>query len=405
MSHRNGNLLVALDAGSSKIRVLAAEVTEGALRYSGHAIVSSEGMHRGLIANLNPAIASINRAAIAAEQSAQVAIESLVVGIGGPHLRGVNSRSGIVLGSRMREITREDVRAATDRARSISLPADREILHLLPQQYILDEQPGIYDPIGMIGNRLEVNMHLVAASSSAVQSIVTCVNRAGIEVRDTIFEGLAAAEATLSADERELGICLLDVGAGSTEVIVYFEGAVQHTGVIPIGGDHFTNDLAVGLHVTPPEAEWIKCEYGHSVVTAVPSMNELELTGMPGHEPRIVRQRVLSEILEARARELFQMVRDNLRHGGVLEALGAGCVLTGGGARLGGMLDTAESMLRVPARIANPVPLSRMPAELAVPECSTLVGMLLYAHRTRVSRAAEDNSLRAKLRAIFAGSV
>lgn len=405
MSHRNSNLLVALDAGSSKIRVLVAELVEGALRYRGHAIVASAGMRRGLIADLNPATSVINQAAIAAEQSAQVAIESLVVGIGGPHLRGVNSRSGVALGSRMREITREDVRAATDRARSISLPPDREILHLLPQQYILDEQPGVYDPAGMIGNRLEVNMHLVVGSSSAVQSIVTCVNRAGIEVRDSVFEALAAAEATLSADERELGVCLLDIGAGSTEIIVFFEGAVQHTGVIPIGGDHFTNDLAVGLHVTPPEAEWLKCEYGHAVVTAVPVINELELTGMPGHEPRIVRQRLLSEILEARAREFFQMLRDNLRHGGVLEALGAGCVLTGGGARLGGMLDTAESMLRVPARVANPVPLSRMPADLAVPECSTLVGMLLYNHRTSMSRAAEDHSLRAKLRAIFAGSV
>ncbi len=405
MSHRNSNLIAVLDAGSSKIRVLVAEVIEGALRYRGHAIVPSAGMRRGLVANLGPAIEAVNQAAIAAEQSAQVAIESLVTGVGGPHLRGVNSRSGIVLGSRMREITREDVRAAIDRARSISLPADREILHLLPQQFILDDQPGIYDPVGMIGNRLEVNLHMVAASSSAVQSIVTCVNRAGIEVRDTVFEALASAESTLSADERELGICLLDIGAGSTEIIVFFEGAVQHTGVIPIGGDHFTNDLAVGLHVTPPEAEWIKCEYGHAVVTAVPVVNELELTGMPGHQPRIVRQRLLGEILEPRARELFQMVRDNLRHGGVLEALGAGCVLTGGGARLGGMLDTAESLLRVPARVANPVPLSRMPAPLAVPECATLVGMLLYAHRTSLVRAAEDHSLRAKLRAIFAGSV
>lgn len=405
MSHRDSNLLVALDAGSSKVRVLVAEVVEGALRYRGHAIVPAEGMRRGLIADLGPATAAINKAAIAAEQVSQVAIESLVIGVGGPHLRGVNSRSGIVLGSRMREITREDVRAANDRARSISLPSDREILHLLPQQYILDEQPGICDPVGMIGNRLEVNLHLVVASSSAVQSIVTCVNRAGIEVHDTVFEAVAAAESTLSADERELGVCLLDIGAGSTEIIVFFEGAVQHTGVIPIGGDHFTNDLAVGLHVTQPEAEWIKCEYGHAVVTAVPVVNELELTGMPGHQPRIVRQRLLSEILEPRAREFFQMVRDNLRHGGVLEALGAGCVLTGGGARLGGMLDTAESMLRVPARVATPVPLSRMPAELAVPECSALVGMLLYAHRTSQSRAAEDHSLRAKLRAIFAGSI
>jgi cell division protein FtsA len=187
--------------------------------------------------------------------------------------------------------------------------------------------------------------------------------------------------------------------------VVFFEGSVAHTSVIPIGGDHFTNDLAVGLHVSVQEAEWIKCQYGNAVVTSVSSSNEIELQGMPGHAPRTVRQRYVSEILEPRARELFHLLRDNLRQGGVLEALGAGCVLTGGGARLAGLLDNAESLLRVPARIGSPVPLSRMPEELVAPETATLVGMLLYAHRTSVTRAAEDQGLRAKLRAIFAGSL
>lgn len=305
----------------------------------------------------------------------------------------------------MREITREDVKAAMDRARSISLPHDREVMHLLPQQFVLDDQPGIHDPVGMVGSRLEVNLHISTCSASAIQSVVTCANKAGLEVTESVFEGIAAAEATISADERELGVCLIDIGASSTELIVFFEGSVAHTSVIPIGGDHFTNDLAVGLHVTPPEAEWVKCEYGQAVVTAVPQANEIELRGMPGFEPRMVRQRLVSEILEPRARELFHMLRDNLRQGGVLEALGTGCVLTGGGAKLPGMLDVAESLLRVPARIGLPVPLSRMPDELQQPECSVLIGTLLYSHRTSVTRAAEDYSLRAKLRAIFAGSL
>jgi cell division protein FtsA len=234
---------------------------------------------------------------------------------------------------------------------------------------------------------------------------VTCANKAGLEVTESVFEAIAAAEATISADERELGVCLIDIGAGSTELVVFFEGSVAHTAVVPIGGDHFTNDLAVGLHVSVEEAEWIKCNYGHAVVTAVPSGNEIELYGMPGHGPRTVRQRFVAEILEPRARELFHLLRDNLRQGGVLEALGAGCVLTGGGARLPGLLDTAESLLRTPARIGTPVALSRMPEELVDPENAVLTGMLLYAHRTSVSRAAEDQGLRAKLRAIFAGSV
>ena len=405
MSQKPDNLIAVLDAGSNKTRVLIAELNDGALRYRGHGIVDSRGTRKGVIAEIRPAVGSINQAATLAEDVAEATIERCVISIGGPHIRGLNSRGGISLGSRMREITREEVRAAVDRARSISLPPDREIIHLLPQQFILDEQPGIHDPIGMVGNRLEVNLHIATCSASAQQSIVTCANKAGLEVSETVFESIAAAEATLSADERELGVCLVDIGAGTSEIIVYFEGSVAHTSVIPIGGDHFTNDLAVGLHITPPEAEWIKCHYGNAVVTSVSQSAEIELTGMPGFEPRVVRQRLLCEILEPRARELFHMLRDNLRHGGVLEALGAGCVITGGGARLAGLLDVAESQLRVPARIGSPVPLSRMPSELAQPECATLIGTLLYTHRTSVMRAAEDHSLRAKLRAIFAGSL
>jgi cell division protein FtsA len=399
------NIIAVLDAGSSKVRVLIAEVYEGALRYRGHGIADAAGMRKGLVADLAPAAAAIDRAAVSAESSAQAVIERCVVAVGGPHIRGVNSRGGISLGTRLREITKEDVRAAVDRARSIAIPADREILHLLPQQFILDEQPGIHDPIGMIGNRLEVNLHIATSSSSVQQSIVTCANKAGLEITETVFEGIAAAEATLSADERELGVCLLDIGASTSELVVFFEGSVAHTSVVPIGGDHFTNDLAVGLHVSAPEAEWLKCNYGHAIVTSVSQLTEVELTGLPGYEPRTVRQRLISEILEPRARELFQMLRDNLRQGGVLEAMGAGCVITGGGAHLPGLLETAESLLRVPARLAAPVPLSRMPSEITAPEFSVLTGTLLYAHRTSVLRAAENQGLRAKLRAIFAGSV
>ena len=405
MSQKPDNLIAVLDAGSARTRFLVAELNDGALRYRGHGIVDSAGMRKGVIAELAPAVASINQAATQAEDRADATIEQCIISIGGPQIRGLNSRGGISLGTRLREITREDVRAAVDRARSISLPPDREIIHLLPQQFILDEQAGIHDPVGMVGNRLEVNLHIATCSASAQQSIVTCANKAGLEVTETVLESIAAAEATISADERELGVCLIDIGASTSELIVFFEGSVAHTSVIPIGGDHFSNDLAVGLHVTPPEAEWIKCQYGNAVVTSVSQLTEIELQGMPGFEPRVVRQRLIGEILEPRARELFHMLRDNLRQGGVLEALGAGCVLTGGGARLAGLLDVAESQLRVPARIGSPVPLSRMPQELAQPECATLIGTLLYTHRTSVMRAAEDHSLRAKLRAIFAGSL
>ncbi|HEY0785611.1 MAG TPA: cell division protein FtsA [Acidobacteriaceae bacterium] len=405
MSQRAEGHIAVLDAGSARTRMLIAELHDGALRYLGHGEAPAAGVRRGVISDLKPACASINQAAVTAEAVAQAVVEECVAGMGGPHIRGLNSEGGISLGSRMREITREDVRAAADRARAVSLGSDREMLHLLPRHFILDEQPGIHDPVGMVGHQLEVSLHLSTCSASAHQSLVTCANRAGLAVTETVYEGLAAAEASVPADERELGTCLIDIGAGSSELIVFFEGAVAYTAVIPIGGDHFTNDLAVGLRVSIPEAEWIKHVYGNVVVTSVSESNELDIVGMQGHEPRTVKQRLVSEILAFRARELFQLVRESLRQGGVLEALGAGCVLVGGGARLAGLLDVAESLLRAPARVGTPVPLSRMPQELVAPEYATLIGLLLYAHRTRQVRAQQDSSLRARLRTIFAGSI
>ncbi len=408
MTEKNDTLITVLDAGSSKSCVLVAEVHDGVLRYRGHGIEKSRGMRKGLIAELGPAADAINKAALTAERLTNFSIETTIVGVGGTHVQGINSRGGISMGSRMREITREEVRAAVDRARSVALPPDREILHLLPQEFILDDQAGIHDPIGMVGTKLEVNLHLSTCSGGVAQSVITCANRAGLEVVDTVYEGIASAEAVLSADERELGVCLADIGASTTELAVFFEGSVAHTAVLPIGGDHFTNDLAVGLHVSTEEAEQLKLEYGNCVVTSVPSLNEVEVgrslpTGGSG-TPRLVRQRYLAEILEPRARELFTMLRDNLRQGGVLEALGTGCVLTGGGAKLLGLLDVAESLLRTPARVGSPVPLSRMPHELATPEFSTVIGMLLYTHRTQVRRANEELGLKQKLKSLFVGS-
>ncbi|MEG9433111.1 cell division protein FtsA [Terriglobus sp. ADX1] len=408
MKEKNDNLITVLDAGSQKSCVLVAELQDGVLRYRGHGIERSKGMRKGLIAELGPAADAINRAALTAERMTRIGIETAVVGIGGTHVKGINSRGGISMGSRMREITREEVRAAVDRARSVALPADREILHLLPQEFILDDQPGIHDPIGMVGTKLEVNLHLSTCSGGVAQSVVTCANRAGLEVVDTVYEGIASAESVLSADERELGVCLADIGASTTELVVFFEGSVAHTAVLPIGGDHFTNDLAVGLHVSTEEAEQLKLMYGNCVVTSVPSLNEIEVGGNlstgGSTAPRLVRQRFLAEILEPRARELFTMLRDNLRQGGVLEALGTGAVLTGGGAKLAGLLDVAESLLRTPARVGSPVPLSRMPQELAGPEFATAIGMLLYTHRTQVRRASEEMGLKQKLKSLFAGS-
>ena len=225
-------------------------------------------------------------------------------------MRGVNSHGGISLGTRPREIGRDEIKQAVDNARAIPLPADREILHLLPQEFILDDQAGVHDPLGMMAARLEVRVHMVTAATSATQNVITAVNKAGVHVDDTVFEPLAAADSVLRRDERELGVCLADIGAGSTELIVFQQGAVAYTGVIPVGGDHFTSDLSVGLCTPLAEAEKIKKIYGNAIVTLIPEGNEVEVPSVGDRPSRLMPQRLVAEILEPRARELFEMMRD-----------------------------------------------------------------------------------------------
>jgi len=401
MSQNRDDLIVVLDIGSASTRVLVAELNEGAPRYCGHGVVESAGMRKGLIADLSPASKAVEEAVKQAEQVAHINIDQCVVGVGGPHIVGLNTNGGIELGGRMREIDTEDVNSAVKQARSIERPADRRILHLLRRQFILDDQPGIFDPIGMVGKKLEVELHIATCSGSALQSTVTCANRAGLEVIDAVLESVAAAESTLSADDRELGICLLDIGCHSTELVVFYEGAVVHTASIPVGGQHFTNDLAIGLEMPVAKAEELKRIYGHAVVTDVPLDAAIEIANP---QPQMLSLRRMAEILEPRACELLQIVKKNLREGGVLEAIGAGCMLTGGGAMLPGMLDITESQLRVPARIGVPVRLSQMPSKLVHPGFSAAVGMILYAHRIRMNTVTHSSSLGSRFRDMFGGS-
>ncbi|HUS19775.1 MAG TPA: cell division protein FtsA [Terriglobales bacterium] len=402
MGSTNDKQIAVIDVGSAKTSVVVGEVADGVLRYRGHATVESRGTRKGAIVDLDKTVGAITKAAEDAEKMSGGPIGHAVVSVGGPLMRGINSRGGMNLGARPREITRDDVRQAIDRARSVVLPADREMVHLLPQEFIVDQQSGIRDPLGMTGMKLEVSVHMVTAGQSSTQNVVTCANRAGIQVDDTVFEGLGAAECVLRPDERELGVCLLDIGAGSTDMIAFFEGWVAHTGVVPIGGDHFTNDVAVGLRTPLAEAEKIKRSFGHAVVTNVPEGNEIEVPAVGERPSRLMPQRLLAEILEPRARELFEFVRENLRQGGVLDTLGAGLVLTGGAARLPGLLSIAESVMRRPVRLGVPMPLSRMPVTLAEPEYAVALGTLMYAHRSRVARSVpQETGLKAKLKAFF----
>lgn len=403
MGKQNANYLTAIDLGSAKTIALVAEITDNGVRYVGHGLTESKGFRKGVIVDLEKTITSVQKAVEDAENSVGAPVEHAMVGVAGAHIRGVNSQGGINLGSKPREITREEVRAAVDRARALQLPPDRQILHLLPQEFLLDEQTGVREPAGMVGTKLEVKVHVVTAAASATQNVVTALNRAGIHVDSTVFEALASADAVLRGDERELGICLVDIGAGSSDLIVFYEGAVIHTGVVPIGGDHFTNDVAVGLRTPLADAEKVKRLFGCAVVTRIPEGNEIEVTSVGDRPSRLMQQRLLGEVIEPRARELFELIRDHLRQAGVLDLCGAGIALTGGGARMPFVSEIAEGVLRKPSRIAYPTAIARMPSLLAEPEFSTAIGMVLYGHRARLATGSStDGSITTKLRSLFA---
>src|SRR5437763_2904796 len=403
MANQQGNFLTAIDVGSAKTCALVAEVTEFGLRYRGHGVADSRGSRKGVIVELDKAVASIQKAVEAAEDIAGAAVEHAIIGVGGSNIKGVNSHGGIGLGTRPREIGRDEIKQAVERARAVPLPAGREVLHLLPQEFILDDQAGVHDPLGMMAARLEVRVHLVTAATSAVQNVITAVNRAGVHVDDTAFESLAAADSVLRSDERELGVCLADIGAGSTELVVFLQGAVAFTGVIPVGGDHFTSDLSLGLCAPLADAEKIKKNYGSAVVTLIPEGNEVEVPSVGDRASRLLPQRLVAEILEPRARELFEMMRESLRQSGMFELCLAGVVLTGGASRLPGIFDVAESALRRSVRLSWPAPLAKMPSTLAEPEFATVLGMVNYGHRARIARGYQEGGLGSRLKAMLVG--
>jgi len=395
--------VVALDIGSTKTCALIGEMDDDSgVKFAALGAAESKGWRKGQIVNLDLAVSSIRRAVEEAETIVGVPVESALIGVAGGHVRGVNSHGGMTLGTRPRDIQRDDVRRAIEAARGVSLPEDREVLHVLPQEFSLDSQDNIRDAIGMVGQRLEANVHIVTASGTATQNIVTAVNRAGVRVDDTVLEQLASAESSLTQDERELGCCLLDIGGGTTELIAYVGGVVRLTAAIPVGGDHFTNDLAVGLRTPVPEAEKIKRQYASAFRTLHQEDFSIEIASVGDRPPRTVYARMLSEIVEPRAQELLMLVRDELRRGGVDSQIPAGIVLAGGGAWLRGLVELAEKAFNLPVRVAVPRGLSQMSEEVERPEYATAIGLVLYGARTRRAAGARPAGWTGKLKALFA---
>ena len=396
--------LVGLDVGSTKTCALIAEVEGEQVKFLALGAAESKGLRKGLIVNLDATVSSIRRAIEEAESVANVPVESAVIGVAGSHVRGVNSRGGITLGNRPRDIEREDVRHAVDAARNVSLPEDREVLHVLPHEFLIDAQDGIRDPIGMVGQRLEANVHIVTSSAAATQNLVTASNRAGLLITDTVLEPLASAESSLTQDERDLGCCLLDIGGGTTEWIVYGGGAVRHTGAVPIGGDHFTNDLAVGLRTPIPEAERIKRHHGCAMSSLIKENGSIEIASVGERPPRTIFPHMLTDIIEPRATEFLSLIRDDLQRAGLDGQIPAGFVLAGGGSRLHGLLDLAEQSFHLPVRIAEPKGLVDLPEQVAQPEYATVVGLVLYGAKARRNVSQRSGNFVSKLKAMFAGA-
>jgi len=396
--------IVGLDIGSTKTCVLMAEIIEEQVKFLALGAAESKGLRKGLIVNLDSAISSIRRAVEEAESVAGVPVESALIGVAGNHVRGVNSRGGITLGNRPRDIERDDVKRAVDAARNVTLPEDREVLHVLPHEFIVDAHDGIRDAVGMVGQHLEANVHIVTSSIIATQNLVTAANRSGTLISDTVLEPLASSEACLTQDERDLGCCLLDIGGGTTEIIVYGGGVIRHTSAVPIGGDHFTNDLAVGLRTPIPEAERIKRHHGCAASALMRADASIEIASVGDRPPRMIFARSLTEIIEPRAQELLAFIRDDLQRTGLLKQIPAGFVFSGGGARLNGLDEMTEHLFHLPVRIAEPKGIHDLPEQVAQPEYATAIGLVLYGARARRNASARNGGIVSKLKSMFAGA-
>ncbi len=381
------NFLVACDIGTSKICVLIGEQNpSGSLDVIGKGSSANRGTRKGNIINVDATIEAIKRAAEEAEIMAGVQISRSWVGISGSHVRSFNSRGVVAVAGKDREITKEDVARVIDAARGVQIPQDHEVVHVVPRDFAVDGQDGVADPLGMIGSRLEADVHVVTAPVAVTQNIVTCINKAGIEVVQLVLEQFAAAEAVLTPDEKELGVCLVDIGGGTTEVAVYQKGSIVHTAVIPIGGDHFTNDLAVVLRAPITDAERLKKKYGCALRTAVSEDEMVEVPMVGGRAPKLCPRTTLADILQPRAEELLGLIHDDIQRLGLDKEVRSGLVLTGGGSELEGVVEIAEGVFDGPVRRGVPSGVGGLVDVVSRPEWATATGLLLYGHRYKPAR-------------------
>jgi cell division protein FtsA len=393
------HLIVGLDIGTSKVVALVGELkADGELEVIGIGSHPSRGLKRGVVVNIESTVQSIQRAVEQAELMAGVEINAVYTGIAGSHVRSLNSHGIVAI--KDKEVTQGDVARVMDAAQAVALPADQRILHVIPQEFIIDNQEGIRDPIGMSGIRLEARVHIVTGAESAAQNIVKCVQRCGLEVEDIVLEQWASSYAVLTDDEKDLGVCLVDIGGGTTDLAVFSGGALRHTAVIPIAGDQVTNDIAVSMRTPTQYAEDIKIRYACALSQLANPDETIEVPSVGDRPPRRLARQTLAEIVEPRYEELYNLIRDELRRAGFEEAIAAGIVITGGSAKMEGAVELAEEVFHVPVRLGIPQGVTGLADVVRNPIHATGVGLLQYA-RAQSGLAGDVKPIGANVRNVF----
>ncbi|OFZ78217.1 MAG: cell division protein FtsA [Bdellovibrionales bacterium RIFOXYD1_FULL_53_11] len=377
------DFVVGLDIGTTKICCIVGEIAEGGpnpvIDIVGIGTAPSTGLRKGCVINIESTVESITKAVEEAELMAGVEISSVYTGIAGGHIKSFNS-TGIVA-VKDREISENDVQRVIDAAKAVAIPLDREVIHIIPQEYIIDDQDGIRDPIGMSGVRLEAKVHIVTGAVSSAQNIIKCANKAGLNVAEICLEPIASSEATLLQDEKELGVVLVDIGGGTSDIAVFKDGAVVYTGVLAIGGNHITNDISVGLRTPQHEAEKIKIRYGCALSSLVKPDETIEVPGVGGRKPRVVARRFLAEIIEPRVEEIFSLIQREIMKSGYQDLLSGGIVITGGSALLEGMPELAEYIFEMPVKRGIPQGIGGLRDVVNSPKYATGVGLLKFGAR------------------------
>ncbi|HFQ82167.1 MAG TPA: cell division protein FtsA [Desulfobacterales bacterium] len=384
--HDTAELIVGLDIGTTKICVVVGEVNDGKAEIIGMGVHPSIGLRKGVVVNIDSTVKSIKRAVEEAEMMANCDISTVYVGIAGSHIKGFNSHGLIPI--KNEEVTRDDIGRVVEAARAVPIPQDQKIIHVLPQEFTVDDQSGIQDPQGMTGVRLEADVHIVTGASTAIHNIVKCCNVAGLEVANVVLEQLASAAAILTPEELELGVALLDIGGGTSDLAIFFEGTIKHTYVLGLGGNNLTNDLSIGLRTPMKEAERLKELYGSAISGMIDKDQAIEVPSVGGRNPRRLSQRVMGEILEPRIEEMLTMVNQEMNERAennmlYKEYVNAGVVITGGTALLANIQDLAEQIFDQPVRLGNPTDLGGVTDIVNTPQCATGVGLVLYGLRNR----------------------